>query len=77
MRCIQNPKRFLFWKWNGDHEDKIIRFGRFMSCSNNYIVLYECKHCGRQYKKSFVSEATLLEQGVDIETIKQHRSIIF
>lgn len=77
MSCTKNHKRFLCWKWNGEHEDKIIRFGRFMKGSNHFIVLFECEHCKRQRKQSFVSESVLLEKGVDIEAIIFHRDKLF
>jgi hypothetical protein len=77
MSCTKNPKRFLLWKYNGDHDYKIVRFGRFIHGSNHYIVLFECKHCGCQYKQNFVSEASLIERGVDIETVIFHRDKLF
>lgn len=77
MSCTKNPKRFLFFKWNGEHDDIVVRFGRFIIGSTNFIVLHECKHCKRQRKQNFVSESALLEKGVDIETIISHRDKIF
>lgn len=77
MSCTKNHKRFLFWKHNGDHDDQIVRFGRFMQGSINFIVLFECKHCKRQRKQNFVPESVLLEKGVDIETIILHRDKLF
>lgn len=74
--CIKNPKRFLFWKWLGDCQYKVLRFGKFMKIyhSSLFVVRYECELCGRQYTNSFVSEDTLLEKGVSIEAIIEHRN---
>jgi hypothetical protein len=75
--CIKNPKRFLFWKYNGDCEYKVVKFGRFMHCSSQFVATYECVLCGLQTKKHFVSEGTLLEMGVPIETIIANRDKLY
>lgn len=77
MSCINNPKHLLFIKYNGDHDDRVIRFGRFMSESKYFIVLYQCSLCGRQHKDSFVSEEQLLAKGVSIDEIRKQRNVIF
>lgn len=77
MACTKNPKRLLFIKYNGPHDYKIARFGKFILGSNSYIVVFECKYCGCQHKENFITETQLAEMGVPIETIKQHRGIIF
>jgi len=77
--CIKNPKRFLFWKWQGDCLFKALKFGKFMKYSSTslFVVRYECTLCGRQFTNNFVSEDTLLEDGVPIETIIEHRDKLF
>jgi len=75
--CINNPKRFLFWKYNGDCKYKIVRFGRFMQTSAQFVATFECMLCQRQTKQHFVSEDTLLEMGVPIETIIEHRNKLY
>jgi len=75
--CIKNPKRFLFWKYYGDCKYSVVRFGRFMRTSAQFIALFECQLCKRQIKKQFVSEDTLLEMGVPIETIIENRDKMY
>ena len=75
--CIKNPKRFLFWKYNGDCKYKIVRFGRFMRSSAQFVALFECVYCKRQSKNHFVSEDTLSEMGVPIETIIENREKMY
>lgn len=78
MACTKNPKRFLFWRWNGECDDEIMRFGRFMLSSNHFIILMQCKHCGCQHKRAFVSESELLDiYKIPIEIIKEHRDKLF
>jgi hypothetical protein len=76
IMCIKNPKRFLFWKYLGDCQYRIVRFGKFMKISRSslFVVRYECELCGRQYTDNFVSEDTLLENGVSVETIIENRN---
>jgi hypothetical protein len=75
--CIKNPKRFLFWEYYGDCKNKVVRFGRFMECSSQFVATFECVLCGRQTKQHFVSEDTLLEMGVPIETIIENRKKLY
>lgn len=75
--CIKNPKRFLFWKYYGDCKYKVVRFGRFMKTSAQFIATFECILCQRQTKNHFVSEGTLLEMEVPIETIIECRDKLY
>jgi len=77
MSCTKNPQRFLFFRWFGGHSFKIIRLGRFMHGSDDFVVLYECQKCGAQTTRSFVSEGELLEYGLTIEEIAKARNRIF
>lgn len=77
MTCTKNPKRFLFLKYSGPHDYKVVKFGRFIDTSTRFIVRYECRLCGCQHDESFVTEEDLLRLGVSIEEIKKHRTIIF
>lgn len=77
MSCIANQKKFLLFKWEGQHKLQIVRFGRFMEGSKHFIVLIECSLCGIQEKRNFVTEGELLKMGVPIAVIKEHRSTIF
>ena len=79
MSCTKNIRRFLFWKYEGDHDFKINKFGRFMNARTNsyFVAQFECKRCGVQHTRHFVSENELLRHGVSIETIAENRNNIF
>lgn len=73
MSCKQNKKRFLFLTFYGPHKTRVLSFGRFMAESNGFFVVTECKLCGIQKKRHFVTEDELIELGVSIEQIADHR----
>jgi hypothetical protein len=80
MSCTKNIKRFLFWKYEGGHDFKVIKFGRFIvnaRTDSYFVTRFECKHCGVQHVRHFVSESELLRKGVPIETIAKNRYIEF
>lgn len=77
MSCTKNPKRFLFVKYEGPHEMRLIKFGRFMACSKDFMGLAECCKCRIQQKLTFVTEEDLLKMGATIEQIAQGRNTIF
>jgi hypothetical protein len=77
MSCINNPKRFWWVKYYGPHKEKIVRFGKFMSENDFFMVQFECESCGAQRISHFVKEEELLEMGVSIDKIIAHRATIF
>lgn len=78
MSSTKNPQKFLWIKYQGEHDMKVIRFGRFMlDASSNFETLMECRLCGVQQKRMFVSEDELLAMGVSIEEIVERRSQLF
>lgn len=79
MSCTKNKKRFLFWKFEGEHDFKVIQFGRFMIARNNsyFVTRFECKACGVQHVRNFVSENELLRHGVSIDEIASKRNSLF
>ena len=79
MSCINNKKRFLFWEYEGDHDYKINKFGRFMNARTNsyFVAQFECKKCGVQHTRHFVSETELLRHGIPIEQIAEQRDKVF
>lgn len=79
MSCTKNIKKLLFWKWEGDHDYKINKFGRFMNARTNsyFVAQFECKNCGVQHTRHFVSENELLRNGITIEQIANQRDKVF
>lgn len=79
MSCTKNIKKFLIWKWEGDHDYKINKFGRFVNGRTNsyFVAQFECKNCGAQHTRHFVSENELLRNGITIEQIANQRDKVF
>lgn len=74
-KCTKAPGRiFTFlghhFRRAGSHKYKIKIIEKFMPCSSNFIVEYECEYCGAWYTRNFVSVEELLSKGVKIETLK-------
>lgn len=61
----------------GPHKVRVLRFGRFMAESRGFVAITECRLCGIQEKRNFLSEDELIELGVSIEQIAGHRNVIF
>lgn len=79
MSCTKNKKRFLFWEFEGEHDFKATKFGRFNNAINNsyFVTKFECKACGVQHIRNFVSENELLRNGISIEEIASKRNTLF
>jgi len=71
MRCKNNPKKFLWIKYFGEHLYLPIRIWKFMDCSKDFCVRYQCKLCGAETEHSFVEWDELLNAGFTNEQIKK------
>jgi hypothetical protein len=69
--CIKNKQKFLFIKYHGDHNYKIVKIGKFMYCSTDYLVWVECRLCGCKSDRSFVKYNELLQAGFSPEFINK------
>lgn len=73
MSCKKNKKRWLFFTWFGEHDFKLVRFGRFLRYGSNFVVYKQCRYCRVEVKDYFVNEDDLLDMGVTIEEIEAAR----
>lgn len=72
MACIKNPKKFLFFRWNGKHKKKIEYICRFGVCSwAKYECDFKCEACGVNLGDIILSEETLLEYGFNPEKLQK------
>ena len=72
MGCIKNPKKFLFMRYFGGHDEKRILVGKFMvGVGDKFVVTYKCKACGAERKENFVTYDELLHKGMSNEEIEE------
>jgi len=70
--CIKNEKKhWLLGRYYGQHDYKPIKVWRFMYCSTDFHVSFECALCGAKTERSFVSWSELLHLGYTNEQIEK------
>jgi len=69
MKCTNNPKSWLFFKWDGecDPQDTYIRASAF---NGDSFVDTECKLCGCQTLTVRRRQQPMVELGYDLKKLK-------
>ncbi len=71
MGCLKNQKKFLWWKYNGEHQWTPDLVKKFMDCSDHFIISFECAHCGSREIDNFVTWERALELGLTNEQLRE------
>ncbi len=71
MSCIKNPKKWLWFKYQGDHVNRMLSLSKFMPTSDCFIIEWECELCGCKENEHFVSWNDLLHIGLTNDQIKK------
>jgi hypothetical protein len=77
MSCLKNPKRFLFFRYNGEHDLRVTAVRPFQRYGDIFVVKRECKLCGCELIRHIVKWDELLEMGLTNEQIKKAQSDLF
>ncbi len=68
MSCPKNivQRKFLWNKYTeeGPHDWYITRIGKFMSCNDDFEVMFECKACGTRKERKFIEMEDLIRDGI-------------
>jgi len=75
IRCPENPKQFLFFKWFGYHDFEITSIKPWGDSSwKNWEISVICKVCGARDRTFGVTDTQLLRVGVDLKAMQEHGS---
>lgn len=66
MSCPKNIKKFLWWKYEGPHDWKVIFLDKFMESSSNFQTIDKCAICHAKRTRHFVEEETLIREGITV-----------
>lgn len=76
MSCTKNPKKFLWFKYQGGHDWKLTGLRKFMKyVGNNFMTRWECENCKIVEVKHFTTRDELIEEGVSISTIEHAKGV--
>lgn len=71
MSCLKNPQKFLWIKYNGEHNYKPIKVWKFMDTSSCFIARFRCSLCGCEDERHFLEWEDLLNYGIPNEQIQK------
>ncbi len=71
MSCIKNPKKWLWFKYEGDHDYRAIRVWKFMDCSSEFCAELKCILCGAKTIRYFIEWDELQRIGIPNEQIEK------
>ena len=77
MSCTKNPKKFLFFRWNGEHDFVIKKVKAFQRYGDIFEVEKECRQCGCESIRHIVKWDELLEMGLTNEQIRKAQNNFF
>jgi len=67
-RCFKNIKRFLFFRWEGYHQTRVVDVSIWGDSSwNKYEVKFLCELCGARLRRFGVSHADMMRAGIDVD----------
>lgn len=76
-KCIKE-KRLLFYKYKVlEHSYKVSFISKFMDCSTDFRVHYECEGCGATKVEKFVDKDSLILRGFPVKELEKVDSFNF
>ena len=66
MSCPKNPKKFLFWTYEGKHKWRLIQLDYYGATGK---LIFECERCGSRKEKRMRDE-DFVRRGFDLRKLR-------